>query len=166
MEQFFNDPQALLCRREGPLGNYIGSFARQLIDQGYAQYSIQYQLRLVADFNRWLEHQRITINDVRPAHIGAYLQQRAQRTRPRSGDVAPLKRLLDILRQDGAMAKEELPIERTPAQQLADEFGLYLRQERSLAPKTISNYLDFAGRFLIGRFADGKVEIAALCAAD
>jgi len=166
MEKYFNDHQALLRRREGPLGNYIGSFATQLIDQGYAQYSIRYQLRLVADFSRWLEHQRVTINDLRPEHIGSYLQQRAQRRRSRSGDAAPLKRLLNILRQDGAMTKEELPIQRTPAQQLADEFGLYLRQERALAPKTISNYLDFAGRFLIGRFADGKAEIAALCAAD
>ena len=84
MEQFFKDPQALLRMREGPLGNYIGSFAKRLTDQGYTQYSIRYQLRLVADFSRWLEQQRVTVHDLRPEHIGSYLQQRARRRRHRA----------------------------------------------------------------------------------
>jgi integrase/recombinase XerD len=166
MEQFFKDPQTLLPMHDGPLGNYIGSFARRLTDQGYARYSIHYQLRLVAGFNRWLEQEGIPVSELTPEHIKRYLQYRAQRLRPRSGDAAPLERLLDLLWQDGAIEKKETPIRRTSTQQVVDEFGLYLRQERALASATITYYLDFVGRFLIDRFADGKAELAALCAAD
>jgi hypothetical protein len=60
MEQFFENPQTLLRLREGPLGIYIDSFAKQLADQGYARSSARYQLLLVADFSRWLEQQQIT----------------------------------------------------------------------------------------------------------
>jgi integrase/recombinase XerD len=73
---------------------------------------------------------------------------------------------LDILRQDGAIAEKEAPFRKTPAQQLADEFGLYLRQERALAAATVAYYLEFVSRFLIDRFSDGEAELAVLCAAD
>ena len=166
MEQFFKTPRALSSVREGPLGTYINSFAKQLSDQGYACSTVRLQLRLVAGFNHWLKQESITVSELTPEHIKRYLQYRAQRRRPRSDDAFTLKRLLDLLQQDGAIEKKETPIRRTSAQQLTDEFGLYLRQERALAPATITYYLDFVGRFLIDRFADGKVELAVLCAAD
>jgi integrase/recombinase XerD len=166
MEQFFKNPQTLLSMREGPLGTYIDSFAKQLTDQGYARYSARLQLRLVADFNLWLKQQGVTVSEITPEHIKHYLQYRGEQQRPRSGDAAPLKRLLDILRQDGAIAEKEAPFRKTPAQQLADEFGLYLRQERALAAATVAYYLEFVSRFLIDRFSDGEAELAVLCAAD
>src|SRR5262249_41539730 len=102
----------------------------QLIDHGYARYSARYQLRLVANFSRWLEQQRVTVNDITPEHIGYYLQRRAQQRRIREGDAFALQRLLDLLRQEGVIAEEESPIVPTPAELLADEFRSYLRQER------------------------------------
>lgn len=166
MEQFFKDPQTLLRLHEGPLGPYIESFAELLTDQGYARYSIRYQLRLVANFSRWLQQQRVTVNDLRPEHIGCYLQQRAQQRRIREGDAFALQRFLDILRQEGVMPEKKAPTVPTPAELLADKFRSYLRQERTLAQTTVTFYLEFISRFLQDRFTDGEVDLSVLCAVD
>src|SRR5262249_42861890 len=155
MEQFFKDPQTLLRLHEGPLGPFIESFAERLTDQGYARYSIRYQLRLVANFSRWLQQQRVTVNDLRPEHIGCYLQQRAQQRRIREGDAFALQRFLDILRQEGVVPEKKALTVPTPAELLADEFRSYLRQERTLAQTTVTFYLEFISRFLQDRFTDG-----------
>jgi site-specific recombinase XerD len=165
MEQFFKHPQTLSRLREGPLGTYLDAFAQQLREQGYAPYSARMQLRLVADFSRWLTQQGLTVYETTPEHTNHYLRYRAQRQRPRDGDAAALERLLDLLRHVGALA-EAVPIAKTPAQQLTDEFGLYLRQERARASPTVTYYLEFVRRFLCDRFAGGPVALAALGAAD
>jgi site-specific recombinase XerD len=54
----------------------------------------------------------------------------------------------------------------TPVELLADEFRSYLRQERALAETTLVYYMGFISRFLKDRFADGEVDLSALCAAD
>jgi integrase/recombinase XerD len=166
MEQFFKHPQTLSRLREGPLGPYLDAFAQQLRDQGYARYSARLQLRLAADFSRWLTQQGLAVHETTPELTKHYLRYRAQRQRPRSDDAAALKRLLDLLRHAGATAEHAVPFAKTPAQQCTDEFGLYLRQERALAPTTVTYYLAFVSRFLHDRFAGGHVALAALDAAD
>ena len=168
MDQYFKSPKTLLRLREGPLGIYLDSFARQLGDQGYARYSARLRLRLVADFSRWLKQQGQILDDLTPEHAERYLRYRyrAGRRRPRSDDAAALQRLLDLLRQKGVMTEEVAPIVKTPAQQIADEFRLYLRQERMLAPTTVTYYLGFINLLLTDHFADGQVELYLLCAAD
>ena len=166
MEQFFKHPQTLSRLREGPLGPYLDAFTQQLCEQGYARYSARLQLRLVADFSRWLTQQGLTVHEIISEHTTYYLRYRAQQQRPRSGDAAALERLLDLLRRAGALAEPPVPLAQTPAQQYTDEFGLYLRQERALASTTVTYYLEFVRRFLRDRFADGPVALAALGAAD
>ena len=166
MEQFFKHPQTLSRLREGPLGPYLDAFAQQLRDQGYARYSARLQLRLAADFSRWLTQQGLTVYETTPEHTKHYLRYRAQWRRPRSDDAAALKRLLDLLRHAGALAEHAVPLAKTPAQQCTDTFGLYLRQERALASTTVTYYLEFVRHFLRDRFAGGPVALAALDAAD
>ena len=53
--KYIIDKQIVLSRApEGPLGTYIGPFARSLREQGYARYSIHRQVRLAACFSEWL----------------------------------------------------------------------------------------------------------------
>lgn len=166
MEQFFKNPQTPSRMHEGPLGSYTGPFAKQLTDQGYARYTARYQLHLVVDFSRWLEQQRVTVNDITTEHIKCYLQQRGRQRRIREGDAFALQRLLDLLRQEGVIAEKTVPIVQTPAELSADEFGVYLRQERALAESTITKYLKIISRFLKDRFATGEAKLSILCAAD
>ncbi len=167
MDQYFNHPQTLLRMREGPLGSYLHLFAQQLTDQGYARYSVRLKLRLVAHFSHWLTHQGIALHDLTPEHALLYLQHRAEQSSARTGEAAALSQIFNLLRHEGAIAASPAaPIITTPAKRLADEFALYLRQERALASTTITNYLEFVSRFLTAKFADAEVVLSVLCAAD
>ncbi|MDQ3651551.1 MAG: site-specific integrase [Acidobacteriota bacterium] len=167
MDQCVNHLQTLLHICEGPLGCYLHLFAQQLTEQGYARYSVHLKLRLVAHFSHWLAQQGVTLHDLTPEHAQLYLQHRAHPSSTRKGDAAALSTLFDLLRhQQLIAATPAAPLITTPVKRLADEFALYLRQERALAPTTVTNYLEFVTRFLTAKFADGEVALSVLCAAD
>lgn len=165
MEQFYSDPRTPERMRAGPLGEYVDAFAQLRSDQGYAKASTRYALQLVADVGRWLKRRRIVATQLTAKRLEDYLDDRSRRRHRRSGDGAILRQLLNLLLEKGVVAPAP-PIETAPAQRLAEEFRLYLRQERRLAPATVFHYLLFAERFLAQHFADGDVRLDRLRAAD
>jgi len=165
MNLIFKDPKTLQRMHEGPLGSYMDSYAADMHEQGYAQTSAESLIRLVADFSRWLAKYRITPQEVRMEHGERYLRLRARHRRPKSNDLAAIKRLLHLLLRQRVIPEPSLPAA-TPAEQLREEFGLYLRQERALASITVRHYLSFVAEFLAERFGVGPVDLAILCAAD
>ena len=126
--------------REGPLGAYVDAFAQHLSDDGYAKASSRYALQLVADLGRWLHRRKITAQHITSEHLGHYLQYRHRCGRHRSGDAAIVRRLFNLLLDNGVVA-QSLPIEPTPAERLEEQFRLYLERERRLAPATVFHYL-------------------------
>jgi len=165
MDQFFKDSQTRVRLREGPLGPYIDSYAAEMRGEGYAQQTAELQIRLVADFSRWLARCRITAQEITAEHFQPYLRARAQRRRPARSDLATLRRLSKLLLRQGVVPEPALAAA-TPVEQLQNAFRLYLPQERALASTTQAYYLTFAGEFLIERFGVGMVDLSCLCAAD
>ena len=155
-------------RREpaGPLAPYIDGFIGRLSVLGYAETSAHQCTRLAADFSGWLKQKKVAKEEITPEHTQRYLKYRAGNQRPRRGDVAALKQLLDELIEKGVIAPRRTIIDVTPVQRLLDEYALYLRQERVLAPATRVNYLRFIRSFLTERFGRGRLRLAVLCAAD
>ncbi len=163
------EPSWSLARTpEGPLAAHIGAFTSLLVNQGYAAFSAHIETRLGADFSRWLLRRRVALPDITQRHADQYLRYRARHQRPRPGDSLALSRLLNFLRERGDIATPmpTLPVEVTPVEQLANEFAVYLRQERVLATSTIAYYVPFAEQFLTERFGGGDVNLGDLCAAD
>src|SRR5262249_44142037 len=142
------------------------SFANLFTDQGYAQCSARSYLQLVANFSRWLEQQRVTVEEITPEHIKQHLKEYSQQYCSIRGHAFTLQRFLDFLCQQGVIPKKTTPMAQTVVELLADEFRSYLRQERALAETTVIYYLGFIMRFLKDRFADDEVDLSALCAAD
>jgi integrase/recombinase XerD len=164
MNLFFKDPQTILRMREGPLGHYIDSYAAELCAEGYAHGSAVLQIRLVADFSRWLAKSRITAQEITAEHFQSYLRLRGRDRRPGRSDHQALKRLLSLLLRQGVVPEPSLPAA-TPSGQLQEEFRVYLQQERALAATTIIGYQSFIGEFLAERFGAGPVELSSLCVA-
>jgi integrase/recombinase XerD len=165
MNLIFKDPETLQRMREGPLGPYVDSYAADMHQQGYASPTAEAQIRLVADFSRWLAKRQIAPWKVTTEHCQRYLRFRARHRRPKSDDHAALRRLLNLLLRQGVIPEPSLPAA-TPVDQLQEEFGFYLRQERALASATAHNYLPFVGQFLAERFGPGPIDLSTLCAAD
>ena len=168
MEPSYSRSWSLKCVLEGPLAPYISSFTKSLDDQGFAPESSHVQTRLVADFSRWLKQTHAVLPAITGEHIPRYLRYRARHRRRRSSDICVLKRLLDFLRQQGAIV--ELPtvaVEVTPDRRLLDEYTVYLQQERVLSAETIDIYVPFARVFLTACFPDRKkIQLASLRAAN
>lgn len=163
MKQVFKAHQ--LCRQDGPLGPYIDSYDAEMRSEGYAQQTREVQVRLVADFDRWLAKRGTSAKKITAELFWPYLRARFRRRCPTRNDVAALQRLLHLLRRLGVVEAPVLPAA-TPAERLQSEFRLYLQQERALAPTTQACYTAFVGEFLAERFGAGPVDLSLLCAAD
>jgi integrase/recombinase XerD len=165
MNLIFKNPKTLKRMHEGPLGPYMNSYAADLHEQGYAQPTAELQIRLVADFSRWLAKRQTLPQEITHEHSQRYLRFRARYRCPGRSDVAALKRLFGLLLRQGVIPEPSLPAV-TPTDQLRDEFSLYLRQERALAATTVRSYLSFVGEFLTERFSGGPIDLSTLRAAE
>ena len=163
MNQFFDNFETQRRMHVGPLGEYMDSYSAELRAEGYSEHSAELQIRLVADFSRWLAKRRISAPRITVEHLPLYLQSRAQYRRPGRSDAAALKRLLSLLLRARVIAEPSLA-PATPAEQLGDEFCLYLRTERALAAGTVAGYLPFVNQFLTVCFGTGPVDLASLTA--
>ena len=140
-----------LCKQDGPLGPYIDSYAAEMRGEGYAQQTSEVQIRLVADFGRWLAKRRIQAQEITAELFQPYLRARARRRRPTGNDLSALQRLLDLLVRQGVVSAPASPAA-TPAERLQSEFRLYLQQERALASTTQDCYADLRQRVSDGAF--------------
>lgn len=151
---------------DGPLGPYIAAYAAQLLSQGYTRHSSCVKIRLVAGFSRWLDQKNIAAHEVITQHASDYLRYR-KRSGYRSslGDDAALARLLELLREQGVIARpHDHPV--TPSERLVKEYDSYLEKERVLSLATRINYRSFAREFLTDRFGTGSVALSRLRATD
>jgi site-specific recombinase XerD len=167
MKWIIKDRVVLSQRLEGPLAAYVSSFAQSLREQGYALYSIYRSILLAACFSRWLGQRAIRRRSVSSEHLRHYLRYRVRQLRPHREDKPSLMHFLEFLRREGVIPVEKAPTCRTtPAEQCAEAFERYLREERGLADPTIVNYVTIIRSFLKDRFGKGTIRLSRLCGGD
>lgn len=156
------------CLRSGqrtpqdPLLLYLAAFERLLRTQGYAPPTIRLKVRLLRDFSLWLRKRAISLKDLSAEHAECYLRHRARHLRPRTDDIVGLSQLLDLLRKEGIVAQRQECKQSTPLDRLLDQYALYLREERAVAPVTVGAYSRVAREFLAQIFGEGCLNLSAL----
>lgn len=145
-----------------PLVLYLAVFERLLRTQGYAPPTIRLKVRLVRDFSVWLRKRAISLKDVSAEHAKCYLRHRARHLHPRTDDIAGLSQLLDLLRKEGIVAHRPECKQSTPLDRLLDQYALYLREERAVAPVTVGAYSRAAREFLKQSFGERCLNLSAL----
>ena len=156
---FFQEPPV------GPLVPWLNGFAEALGAQKFSHRTIQDGLRWVVHFSKWLEQQQIKVSGLSCEDVARYVQTRPLRSERRNMR-APLRRLVEYLRQVGVIEREELPRPPTPAERCVQDYVQYLREQRGLAEATIVYYSFHAGNFLRYLFGHGEVVLPKLNAAD
>jgi hypothetical protein len=89
--QFFNDrtdPKTLDLLTRGPLSAQLTEYVQRLHDAGYAIQSGQLQLRLLGDFNRWLDRKGLGADEVDSSTVERYVRCRRKIRKLRKGDAA------------------------------------------------------------------------------
>jgi site-specific recombinase XerD len=166
LHHFFNsrtDPRTLDVLTRGPLAPYLKAYAQRLHDDGYATQSGQLQLRMLGHFNRWLERQRMVAATVTSLTLERYVRSRRKTGKLRRGDTAALSRVLGMLRRDYPEPSSP-PL--TAIQVVLQQFQRYLRQERSLAEATITNYTPIVAAFLAACFPTGIPDFHRIAASE
>ncbi len=126
MNPFYPYPQTHQHIYAGPLGPLIDVYAALLHQRGYKRQSARIQIRLIADFSRWIERQGLTACRVSQPIIDRYLRSRYQRYRPRRDDRSALNRLVALLWEKGIVRDPFPTTIHTPLQQIEDDFKRYL----------------------------------------
>jgi len=163
MQQVFKCHQ--LCKQDSPLGSYLDLYAAEMRKDGYPRHTIEFQVRVIADFGHWLSKRRLAATNVSLDLFQAYLRARTRRKCQTGMELSALRRLLDLLVRAGIVQKSVPPVV-TPADRLASEYCSYLRQERGLSSTTQSHYSAFVREFLRKRFGKGPVDLSTLRAQD
>jgi site-specific recombinase XerD len=163
MQQVFKGHQ--LCKQDSPLGSYLDLYAAEMRKDGYPRHTIEFQVRVIADFGHWLSKHRLAAANVNLGLFQAYLRARSRRKCQTGMELSALRRLLDLLVRAGIVQKSVLPVV-TPADRLASEYCSYLRQERGLSSTTQSHFSAFVREFLRRRFGKGPVNLSNLRARD
>ena len=96
MKYVVNDQLVLSRPPEGPLAGHIVSFAKSTTEQGYGLASLRNQVLIATGFSQWLRREGIGLSCIGAAHPARYLRYRARHHRPKNGDRAALRHLLDF----------------------------------------------------------------------
>ena len=167
MEQSSVKLWSLLRSPQGPLVPYLDAYASSLNDRGFKRKSIAVQVRLVANFSRWLKANHIKLGCVTGEHAQRFLRRSDRLQSIGCGSFAALRRFMALLHQLGVIGDVPPPgATVTPIEMVINAFGQDLRQAQGLSQATYRQYIPFIEDFLAERFGSGCVDLSKLCAAD
>ena len=161
--QKFVDPNLLQRLRVGPLAPHLDTYLKHIEQEGFLPSSVPMQMYAIARFSNWLHDRRLDLHHMDEASVERFLQRDPGIVH--SGEAAPLRRLLAILREI-EVTRAKPPEPRNDQQRFIDEYRRYLLRERGLSETSLLNYVPFAEQFLSGRFGQADIKLPELTAAD
>jgi site-specific recombinase XerD len=165
LDWYLKDEAAVQRMRALPVGAHLDAFAAVLCALGYARYSIRDRLWTLAALGRWLKRRGLSVIDLRPDIVAAFLRPRTQRARVHRGAAATLAVFLEYLQQE-AIIPPALSSRPTPIALLKAKYEAYLHDARGLSPVTASRHWFVVGRFLGQRFGTGAINPHAITVED
>jgi len=160
MHRFFDKPGTLQRLRRGPLGDHLDRYADWLAQQGFCRATARLHLVQLADFSRWLEKQRLTLDDISRNVLELFLEDRRRRIRPHAERLT-LQRFLRLVRT-GAQAPPVV----APSRAILEEFRKGYLENRGAAAVTYLAFEPILRQFLFDRFPDEKIDLTQLTAVD
>jgi site-specific recombinase XerD len=151
--------------RAGSLRVHIPPFAAALADRGYAKSTSKEQVRLAAEFGRWLDQKGVLIAVLDEGRVAEFLAHRRRRGRATRNHRTTLRLLLTVLRESGVarpIGAVGAQIGADPVAEIEREFARHLDEERGLHASTRGNYISVVRRLLSGRFRRGSVDLGQL----
>ncbi|MBV8414023.1 MAG: tyrosine-type recombinase/integrase [Verrucomicrobia bacterium] len=128
---------------------------------------VLYHLRLFAKLDLWLLTRKQRLWELNEKKVDKFLKRlRAKHPTVCHGAPTASRLLLTVLRDIGVVAPKREPVATTPAERLANQYRVFLKQERGLDCATIYNYSRHVDRFLAEQFGGGRINLRALSVSD
>ena len=142
LSAFFDSARRLQQLRNGPGGQFLDGFGRELSQSGYAKITSHIHIRSAAHFLYWTERNGIEIASLNEALVPDFCRHLKHCRCPRHGRThraTGAQLLLRYLRKSGIVSTgAPAPAVQTPA--LLTAFHQWMRQERGACAATIHNY--------------------------
>lgn len=164
--QLFTFSSTIERLRQGPLSEYLDTYATGLAEQGYTDHSIRRQIVAIADFSRWLKRKHIDVQALDNKVVDQFLRLRRRQQQVGRGDPKALARMVAMLWQIGVVKQPQPSVAVTPRSRITSEFRRYLLEECGRSPSTVKNYVPFIDQFLSERFPNRAPSLAMLRAPD
>src|SRR4030042_394285 len=161
IDQFYSPPSSSEHLRLGPLGTYIDVFAQHLAERGYARWTVNEKIHVVAGFSRWLQRGERGVENLDEQVVSEFLRHRRRKGLSRHGAAPALRDLLRHLRDAGIIPCAREP-ESSPLHDIEVCFARYLTEERGLAQRTLDSYLPPVCAFLSERFGTESIVLDEL----
>jgi site-specific recombinase XerD len=165
LDRYLKDEAAVQRMRALPVGSHLDTFAAILSALGYARASIRDRLWTLAALGRWLKRRGLSVVDLRPDIVAAFLRPRTQRARVHRGAAATLRLFLEYLEQETVIPPTP-SCSPAPITRLKARYEAHLHHDRGLSPVTGSRHWSVLGRFLQQRFGTGAIEPRAITVED
>jgi len=151
----------------GPLSPHIGSYRAKLEGLGYMPSQVLYYLRFFAKLDLWLLTTKQRLWQLNEKKVDKFLKRlRAKHPTVCHGAPSASRLLLSVLRDMGVVAPKREPVATSPAESLANQYRVFLQQERGLVCATIFNYSRHVDVFLAEQFGSGRINLRALGVSD
>jgi site-specific recombinase XerD len=151
----------------GPLSPHIALYRAKLEGLGYTPGLVLYHLRLFAKLDLWLLRRKQRLWWLNEKKVDEFLKPlRAKHPAVCHGGRSASRLLLTVLRDIGVVAQKREPVATSPAERLANQYRVYLREERGLDRATIYNYSRHVDRFLAEQFGSRPINLRALGVSD
>jgi len=165
LESFFDAPTKLAWTMTGPLKDHVRSFARHLVQLGYARGTGRAKLYVVRALGIWLEESGLPVESLGEESVASFLAWRRQQGRLHRGNAPTACHFLAHLRERGAVPAAS-PVDPSPGEILEDRYREFLEVERGLDPATFVGYRRWIRKFIGERFGEDTPEIGRLAAED
>lgn len=151
----------------GPLSSHIALYRAKLEGLGYTPGLVVYHLRLFAKLDLWLLRRKERLRWLNEKKVDRFLARlRVKHLGGCRGAPLALRLLLRVLRDIGVVAQKREPVATSPAQRLANQYRVYLREERGLDRATIHNYSRHVELFLAEQFGSRAVNLLSIGVSD
>lgn len=152
--------------RDNPLVLHLWPFATSLIENGYADNTMQSKLWLLADFGEWLARSDFAVTSLDERLINTFINDRQREGRLHRGNLETLKQFLDHLRSRDVVPGPKPVCDESPLADILNRYEKHLRSERGLVTATIINYQPFVRKFLVERFKEGPLLLGEVRSSD
>jgi site-specific recombinase XerD len=124
---------------------------------------VLYHLRFFTKLDLWLLTRKQRLWQLNENKVDKFLKRlRAKHPTVCHGAPSVSRLLLTVLRDKGVVAPKRGLVATSPAERLANQHRVFLKEQRGLDCATICNYSRHIGRFLAEQFGSGPVNLRAL----
>ena len=151
----------------GPLAPYAAGYGSWLAARGYSRWTVAHRLWQLELLSRWLEREGVSLGEMTPAQMEAFLAARTAAGCSSWVSVRSTALPLEYLRGLGVVPAMPAPAVDGPLERLLADFGRYLLDERGLSEGTVfRHYVPAARLFLASRVGAEVGGLERLSAAD